>query len=150
VADFTLGWMAVWMMRSDGCGEMKLVRLVRDERLARFLPRCPDPLSARRAEVCIEPSPVELDRELAALEFDAMRLLARTMRFTLLQHDRLRHRVFELQARLAERRARERPKLLLRGARRRLGRWRAGRAWPVPASEASAVRESRSGRAATR
>jgi hypothetical protein len=102
-------------------------RLVRDERLARFLPLCPDPLSAERAELRVEPAPAELERELAELEFDAMRLLARTMRFTMLHQDRLRSRVFELQAKLAERPARGRPEALLRGARRRLGRWRAGR-----------------------
>jgi hypothetical protein len=128
---------------SDGC-------LVRDERLARFLPRCPNPLSAGRAQVRIEPTPAELERELAELEFDAMRLLARTMRFTMLHHDRLRERVFELQTKLAKRRARGRPGALLRGARRRLGRWRGGRAWPVPGFAAGKVRESRSGRAATR
>jgi Glycosyl transferase family 2 len=125
-------------------------RLVRDERLARFLPLCPDPLSGSRAQVCIEPAPAALERELAELEFDAMRLLARTQRFTMLQLDRLRDRVLELQTRLGERRVPGRPGALLRGARRRLGRWRAGRAWPLPGPEASAVRESRSRRAATR
>jgi hypothetical protein len=125
-------------------------RLVRDERLARFLPLCPDPLSGSRAEVCIEPAPAALKRELAELEFDAMRLLARTLRFTLLHHDRLRNRVFDLQTRLAERRAGVRPGALLRGVRHRLGRWRAGRAWTLPEPAGSAVRESRSRGPATR
>ena len=71
-------------------------------------------------------------------------------RFTMVQLDRLRNRVFELQTRLAERRAGARPGALLRGARRRLGRWRAGRAWPLPETDGGAVRESRSRRAATR
>jgi hypothetical protein len=123
-------------------------RLVRDERLARFLPLCPDPLSGSRAEVGIEPAPAELERELAELEFDAMRLLARTQRFTMVQLDRLRNRVFELQTRLAERRPGARPGALLRGAGRRLGRWRARRTWPLPDPEPSTVRESRSHRAA--
>jgi hypothetical protein len=101
--------------------------LVRDERLARFLPLCPNPLSAERAEVPVAPASADLERELAELEFDAMRLLARTMRFTMLHQDRLRSRVFELQAKLAERPARRRPATLVRSARRRLGRWRAGR-----------------------
>jgi len=125
-------------------------RLVRDERLARFLPLCPEPLSGSPAEVRIEPAPAELERELAELEFDAMRLLARTQRFTMVQLDRVRNRVFELQTRLAERRAGARPGALLRGARRRLGRWRAGRAWPLPEADGGGVRESRSRRAATR
>ncbi len=102
-------------------------RLVRDERLARFLPLCPDPLSGTPAEICVEPAPAELERELDELEFDAMRLLGRTQRFTMLQVDRLRNRVFELQTKLANRRAGVRPGALLRGARRRLGRWRTPR-----------------------
>ena len=112
-------------------------RLVRDERLARFLPLCPDPLSELEAEVRIDPTPAELELELAELEFDAMRLLARTQRFTMLQLDRFRDRVFELQTKLAERRAGGRPGALLRGARRRLGRLRAGRARPHPGFGAS-------------
>jgi hypothetical protein len=67
-------------------------RFVRDERLARRLPRCPHPLSGAPAVVRVEPDPIELERELAELEFDAMRLLTRTQRFTLLQLDRLRDR----------------------------------------------------------
>jgi hypothetical protein len=125
-------------------------RLARDERLARFLPLCPDPLSGSQAELCIDPAPADLDRELAELEFDAMRLLARTQRFTMLQLDRLRDRVFELQAKLAERRARARPGSLLRGAKRRLGRLRAGGAWPLFARGANPARESPSRRAVTR
>jgi hypothetical protein len=101
--------------------------LVRDERLARFLPLCPNPLSAEGAEVPIAPAPADHERELAELEFDAMRLLARTMRFTMLNQDRLRSRVYELQAKLAGRPARSRPAALARSARRRLGRWWTGR-----------------------
>ncbi|MEK6325966.1 MAG: glycosyltransferase family 2 protein [Actinomycetota bacterium] len=125
-------------------------RLVRDDRLARFLPLCLDPLSGPPAEICVEPAPAELERELGELEFDAMRLLGRTQRFTMLQVDRLRNRVFELQARSAARRAGVRPGALLRGARRRLGRWRDGRAWPLPGSDGSAETRSLSRRATTR
>lgn len=132
---------------SDG---ISACRLVRDERLAQFLPLCPDPLSGLEAEVHIDPAPAELELELAELEFDAMRLLARTQRFTMLQLDRFRDRVFDLQTKLAERRAGGRPGALLRGARRRLVRLRAGRTRPFPGFQASAVRESRSRRAATR
>jgi hypothetical protein len=96
-------------------------RLVRDERLARLLPRCPDLLAAPRTWVRIDPTPEELDGELADLEFDAMRLLARTQRFSILQLDRLRDRTFELQTRLGERRAGLRPAALLQGAKRRFG-----------------------------
>jgi hypothetical protein len=95
-------------------------RLVRDDRLARFLPPCPDPLSGGPAEICVQPAPAELERELDELEFDAMRLLGRTQRFTMLQVDQLRNRVFELQARSVSRRAGVRPGALLRSARRRL------------------------------
>ena len=125
-------------------------RLVRDERLARLLPLCPDPLSDSRAEICVELGPEELERELTDLEFDAMRLLARTQRYTMLQLDRLRDRVFELQAKLAGRRARVRPVAFLRGARRHLGEWRDGRAAPLPEREKDVVRQSRLRKPATR
>jgi hypothetical protein len=125
-------------------------RLVRDERLARLLPLCPDPLSDSRAEICVELSPEELERELTELEFDAMRLLARTQRYTMLQLDRLRDRVFELQAKLAGRRAGVRRAAFLRGARRHLGQWRAGRATPLPGQEDDVVRQSRFRKPATR
>lgn len=124
-------------------------RLVRDERLARLLPRCPDPLSGSPAEIRVEPAPEELERELAELEFDAMRLLARTQRYTMLQLDRSRDRVFELQAKLAGRRAGV-TGALLRGARRHLGRWRTGGAVPPPGQEGDVARQSRFRKPATR
>ena len=101
-------------------------RFVRDERLARRLPRCPHPLSGAPAGVRVEPDPIELERELAELEFDAMRLLTRTQRFTLLQLDRLRDRAFELQTKLGKLRAGRRPGMLLQVAKRRWGDWRRG------------------------
>jgi hypothetical protein len=126
---------------TDGISEG---RLVRDERLARFLPLCPDPLSGSRADLCIDPGAAELERELGELEFDAMRLLARTQRFTLLQLDRLRDRVFELQTKLAKRRTGRRPRAVLRAAGRRLGPWRGGRAWRLPGPDRPALRQSQS------
>jgi Glycosyl transferase family 2 len=103
-------------------------RLVRDERLARLLPRCPHPLSAAPGGVRVEPDPIELECELAELEFDAMRLLTRTHRFTLLQLDRLRDRAFELQTKLGKLRAGRRPGTLLQVTKRRLSEWRRGAA----------------------
>ena len=101
-------------------------RFVRDERLARRLPRCPYPLSGAPAGVRVEPDPIELERELAELEFDVMRLLTRTQRFTLLQLDRLRDRAFELQTKLGDLRTARQPGTLLQVAKRRWGDWRRG------------------------
>ncbi len=71
--------------------------LVRDERFAELLPRCPDPLSDGSARpLRIEPGAEALERERAEVEFDAMRLMTRTQRFTMLQLDRTRDRIDEL------------------------------------------------------
>jgi hypothetical protein len=71
--------------------------LVRDDRFARILPRCPDPLSGAPSEsVRVEPDAEALERERAEVEFDAMRLMSRTQRFTMLQLDRTRGRIDEL------------------------------------------------------
>ena len=68
-------------------------RLVRDERLARLLPECPDPLNGATAgSVRVEPEPDELQREEAELEFDAMQLLGRTERWLIVQRERTRRR----------------------------------------------------------
>ena len=72
-------------------------QLVRDERLAKLLPRCPDPLEGGRAvEVRVTPSASELERERAEVELDAMRLMTRTQRFTMLRLDQARERLDEL------------------------------------------------------
>ena len=74
-------------------------RLVRDERLARLLPKCPDPLSGAPAgSVRVEPEPDELEREEAELEFDAMQLLGRTERWLIVQRERTRERNEALQS----------------------------------------------------
>lgn len=74
-------------------------RLVRDERFARLLPQCPDPLDGGPAgSLRVEPSPDELQREQAELEFDAMQLLARTERWLVVQRDRTRERVDTLES----------------------------------------------------
>ena len=73
--------------------------LVRDERLRELLPRCSDPLAGGKpGAVRIEPPPEELERERREVELDAMRLLTRTQRFTMLQLDRARERAAELRA----------------------------------------------------
>jgi Sulfotransferase family/Glycosyl transferase family 2 len=73
-------------------------RLVRDERFARLLERCPDPLAGGDpGSVRVEPSREEAAADRAELEFDAMFLLARTSRWTSLQRDRNRERVESLQ-----------------------------------------------------
>jgi Glycosyl transferase family 2 len=78
-------------------------RLVRDERFARVLAQCPDPLGGSRpGNVRVEPSPEEAERERAQLEFDAMQLLARTSRWTGIQRDRNRERIESLQEELTE------------------------------------------------
>jgi Glycosyl transferase family 2 len=77
--------------------------LVRDDRFAKFLPRCPDPLSGAPAGlVRVEPDPEELERERAEVTYDAMRLMSRTQRFTMLQLDRSRDRLDELRNTLDE------------------------------------------------
>jgi glycosyl transferase family 2 len=64
-------------------------RLVRDERFARLLERCPDPLDGGEpGSLGVEQSPEETEAERAELEFDAMQLLARTSRWTSLQRER--------------------------------------------------------------
>ena len=74
-------------------------RLVRDERFARLLPQCPNPLDGGPAgSLRVEPSPDELQREHAELEFDAMQLLARTERWLVVQRDRTRERVDTLES----------------------------------------------------
>jgi hypothetical protein len=70
---------------------------VRDERIARLLPRCPDPLSGAPAgSISVRTDPDALERERAEVELDAMRLMTRTQRFTMLRLDQARHRLDEL------------------------------------------------------
>ncbi len=72
-------------------------RLVVDERFARLLARCPDPLSGGPAGTLrVEPSPGELERERAELEFDAMYTLARTSRWLMVNRDRNRERLAKM------------------------------------------------------
>jgi hypothetical protein len=66
-------------------------QLVRDERVARLLPTCPDPLDGTPpGSVRVESEPDELQREEAELEFDAMHLLSRTERWLIVQRERTR------------------------------------------------------------
>jgi glycosyl transferase family 2 len=68
-------------------------KLARDERFARLLERCPDPLDGGEpGSLRVEQSPEETEAERAELEFDAMQLLARTSRWTSLQRERGRER----------------------------------------------------------
>jgi hypothetical protein len=74
-------------------------QLVRDQRLAELLPRCPDPLQGGGASsVRVTPSESELERERAEVELDAMRLMTRTQRFTMLRLDQARKRIDRLHA----------------------------------------------------
>jgi hypothetical protein len=74
-------------------------KLVRDERFAQLLPRCPDPLVEPSAPgVRITPKPLELERERAEVQLDSMRLLTRSQRFTMLRLDEGRRRIDELHA----------------------------------------------------
>lgn len=80
--------------------------LVRDDRFAKLLPQCPDPLSGAPAgSVRVEPDAEDLARETVEVEYDAMRLMSRTQRFTMLQLDRSRERLDELRNTLDETRA---------------------------------------------
>jgi hypothetical protein len=66
-------------------------QLVRDDRLARLLPNCPDPIGGPPSgSVRVEPQPDELEREEAELEFDALHLLGRTERWLIVQRERTR------------------------------------------------------------
>ena len=109
---------------ADGIRERKLVR---DERIAEFLPRCPDPLTtAPRSELRISPDPEALDREREEVQLDAMRLLTRTQRFTMLSLNKDRRRIDQLRdtnERLRTTLDRTLGRRLLRLLRR--GRWRA-------------------------
>jgi hypothetical protein len=97
-------------------------RLVVDERFAHLLARCPDPLAGGPpGTLRVEPSREELDRDRAALEFDAMHTLARTSRWLMVNRDRNRERL----AKVIEQRdeAQSRAKRLRRGRGRRPGPW---------------------------
>jgi hypothetical protein len=77
--------------------------LVRDDRFAKLLPQCPDPLSGAPAgSVRVEPDAEDLARETVEVEDDAMRLMSRTQRFTMLQLDRSRERLDEVRGKLDE------------------------------------------------
>jgi hypothetical protein len=97
-------------------------RLVPDERFARVLANCPDPLDGRRpGTVRVEPRPAEAERERDQLEFDAMQLLARTSRWTGIQRDRNRERIGSLQEELDEtERQRDKARRHLQRARARV------------------------------
>jgi hypothetical protein len=78
-------------------------RLVRDERFARLLAQCPDPLDGGEpGSIRVESSPTEEEGERAQLEFDAMQLLARTSRWTGVQRDRNRERIDSLKEEVDE------------------------------------------------
>lgn len=74
-------------------------RMVEDRRLAELLPRCPDPPPGGEWQtVPVEPSAEAVAAERDALELDAMRLLARTERFSMVQIERMRERIDSLTA----------------------------------------------------
>ena len=77
--------------------------LAHDDRFAKLLPQCSDALSGVPAgSVRVDPSADDLERERAEVEYDAMRLMSRTQRFTMLQLDRSRTRLDELRGTLDE------------------------------------------------
>jgi hypothetical protein len=78
-------------------------RLVRDERFAQLLSRCPDPLDGGSpGTIRVEARPEDAERERDQLEFDAMQLLGRTSRWTGVQRDRNRERIESTQEELDE------------------------------------------------
>jgi len=95
-------------------------RLVHDERFARLLSSCPDPLDGGRpGTIRVESNSADAQRERDQLEFDAMQLLSRTSRWTGVQRDRNRERIESTQEEL-DQTTEQRDK-----ARRRLKRTRA-------------------------
>jgi hypothetical protein len=85
--------------------------LVRDERLRDLLAICPDPLDAAApgpGSVRVEPSPPELERELADVERDALGQLSTLNQRLVIKTRRLEQRVEELQARQRKLRRRNR------------------------------------------
>jgi hypothetical protein len=69
-------------------------RLVVDERFARVLNRCPDPLDGGGSgSVRVDPTPEELQSDRSELEFDAMHTLGRTSRWLMVNRDRNRERL---------------------------------------------------------
>jgi hypothetical protein len=94
-------------------------RLVLDERFAKLLSRCPDPLDGVEAgSVKVELAPAEAERERLDLELDAMELLSRTQRWTTIQRDRNRERIEQLRDE-SKRHARQRDRARERVARLR-------------------------------
>jgi glycosyl transferase family 2 len=72
-------------------------RLVTDERFARLLDRCPNPLEGGPSGVLrVRVTPEELQRERDALECDAMHVLARTSRWLMANRERNRERMAKL------------------------------------------------------
>jgi glycosyl transferase family 2 len=98
-------------------------RLIIDERFARLLARCPDPLDGGPSgSLRVEPSAEELERDRSALEFDAMHVLARTSRWLMLNRDRNRERMVKLIEQRDAAQAQEQG--LRRRKRRRFHPWR--------------------------
>src|SRR5215208_5854536 len=97
-------------------------QLVRDERFAKLLPNCPDPLEGTDpGTIRVDPSDQDAARERAQLEFDAMQLLGRTSRWTGIQRDRNRDRIESLRGRLDDATTqREEARKQLRRARARI------------------------------
>jgi Glycosyl transferase family 2 len=97
-------------------------RLARDERFAKLLPDCPDPLAGGPpGTIRVEPSAGEAESERAQLEFDAMQLLGRTSRWTGIQRDRNRERIDSLDSELTEtKRQRDQARRHLERARNRI------------------------------
>ncbi len=86
-------------------------RLVHDTGLRDYLERCPDPLAAGgppRPALAVEVSPARRDEELAGLEEDMMRALARAEHTLLGQRARARERFRRCREELDEARGRER------------------------------------------
>ncbi len=99
-------------------------RLVVDERFARLLARCPDPLAGGvSGTLRVEPGPEELDRDRAELDFDAMHTLARTSRWLMVNRDRNRERLAKVIEQRDAAQARE-ERLRRRGRGGRLGAWK--------------------------
>jgi hypothetical protein len=98
-------------------------RLVEDERFARLLARCPDPLAGGASGTLrVEPEPEELERDRAELEFDAMHTLARTSRWLMVNRDRNRERLAKAIEQRDDAQARLRRRSRRRGPWRRLRR----------------------------
>jgi hypothetical protein len=109
--------------QSEVDARLRTGRLVVDERFARLLAKCPDPLAGGPSGTLrVEPTRDELERDRTELEFDAMLTLSRTSRWMMVNRERNRERLAKMIEQRDAARARE-ERLRRRRRRPRLRAW---------------------------